>query len=282
MYKTTFNNIQADNLIVEFPCSCGHKIETAKIAVPELECNLSNAILTTKCQCAHCGKDYVISTKNQLLDGILTIDKVDSDCNDVQVYEIPYPSYGPETISLDTYESIIRLKEIVQEIDSLNNESKQYLYLLLHSNVVSIIDAFIKIKTLPIIIEDDLLIDRVIQENLLGCKRQFEKAKSKSDKILILKKRYSHTSFQSHSKRKKLFEKILGIKIESVDGMDSPIRIRNIIVHRNSIDEKGFKHRISRDMLLKLIDSADEYITSIDKALLEYQAETYAKRILNR
>lgn len=280
MYKTTFNNIEADELIVEFPCSCGHKIETAKIAVPELDSNLSPAVSTTKCQCAHCGTEYAISIINQLLDGTLTIDKVDSECDDVQLYEIPFPSYGPKTISLDTYESIIRLKKIVQEIDSLNNESKQYLYLLLLSNVVSIIDAFIKIKTLPIIIEDDLLIDRVIRENLLGCKGQFEQAKSNSDKILILKERYSHTSFQSPCKRNTLFEKILGIKIETIDCIEQAIRTRNIITHRNSIDEKGFKHSITNEKLLVLIDSANEYIKNIDGALLEYQAEKYAKRLL--
>lgn len=276
MFKVPFDNIDADELIVEFLCSCGRKIEIERIMVPKLDYNLSHAIEATKYHCDHCGEDYIITIENDDFSGYVTIDNIDSDCENVQVHEIPYPPHGAETILFDTWDSINRLKEIVQGADSLNNEAKQYLYLLLLTNIVSTIDAYIKIKTLPIIKEDSTLLRCFIHTFNLGNKTTgIQEQKQKLDIF------FSKLSFQSSNMRNKLFNHILGIEINNKKDIEQAILLRHTIIHRNSIDEKGFKHRISKDMLLKLIDSAAEYITSIDKALLEYQTEKFTKRLLN-
>lgn len=276
MVRFEYDNIEADTLILEFKCKECHSLtKTELLSVPEMDFDTFKNVSCSykhKCQCNAC---YSIEIINGLFDNYGVIHGIIGCENDVTVHEVPDYPYSKETVLVDTIHSYSIIESIVDGIDELSNENKSYVYCLLFSNLISILDSFIKIYTEPIILNKSELIDKF--------SFAFDMPNGNTEeKKLKINDFYKRKSFQSVSNQRKLFKNVFNFDIKIGDRIEQYVAVRDVIIHRNAIDPEGFKHRIKKSQLLQALDDIKKYIRQIHNALHDYEVDMYADIILNR
>ncbi|MBO5595080.1 MAG: hypothetical protein J5931_10815 [Prevotella sp.] len=276
MIRFEYDNIEADKLILEFKCKECHSLtKTELLNVPELDFNTYKDIRCSykhKCQCGAC---YPIEITNGLYDSFGLIDGIDGNEEDVFVHEVPDFPYDKNTILLDTIHAYSRIESIVNGIKGLSKEDKNYVYCLMFSNLISILDSFIKIYTEPIVLGNDDFIEK------FSVSFRMPKG-NREEKIEKIKDFYKRKSFQSISNQKKLFKDVFNFDIEIDERIEKYVAIRDVIIHRNAIDPDGFMFKIKKSQLLQALDVIKIYIRHIHSALFDYETDIYADMIINR
>lgn len=265
MIKFEYDNIEADKLILQFKCEkCDKLTETDLLSIPQLDIDtMSKTKLLHQHKCA-CGEIYSINIYNGIDDNYGIVNGIDGSENDVYVHEVSDYFYNRNSIWVDTIGSYSKIESIIDKIDEMSNENKGYLYSLLFSNLISILDSFIKIYTEPIIISNNELIDRF--SNVFNMsKGNIEKKKQKISDF------YKRKSFQSVSNQKKLFYDVFYFDIVIDERIKQYVTIRDVIIHRNAIDSKGFIYKIKKSLLLQALDIIKKYIHQIHDKLRGYE-----------
>lgn len=276
MIRFEYDNIEADKLILEFKCEKCHSLtKTELLNVPELDFDTFKDIGCSrnhKCQCGVC---YTIDIVNGLYDSYGIIHGVDGKEEDVLVHEVPDFTSGKDTILVDTIETYSRIESIANGIEGMSKDDKSYVYCLLFTNLITILDSFIKIYTAPIILSNDELIEKFSIE--------FDMAKgNKEDKIKKISHFYELKSFQSVTNQKKLFKEVFNVDIEIDDRIAKYVAIRDVIIHRNAIDIEGYIHRIKKSQLLQALNVIKIYVRYIFSTLNDFETNINVERILNK
>lgn len=276
MIRFSYDNIEAEKLILEFKCKeCLSLTKTEFLCVPELDFdtfkNVSNSY-KHKCQCGAC---YTIEIINGLYESYGLIHRVFGKEEDIFVHEVPDFPYNKETILVDTIESYSKIESIVDGIEGMSNDNKNYAYCLLFSNLITILDSFIKIYSEPIILSNDNLIEKF---SLV-----FGMPKGKiEEKIKKIRNYYKQKSFQSVTNQYKLFKEVFDVDIEIDDRIGYYVAIRDVIIHRNAIDTEGYVYRIKKSQLLQALDVIKNYIRHIFSALNDFEINLIVERMINR
>lgn len=276
MTRFSYDSIEADKLILEFKCKeCNSLTKTESWSVPDLDFDTFKDVSCTykhRCQCGAC---YAIEIKNGLYDSYGVIHGVSYKEEDVFVHEVPDFPYDKDSILVETIKSYTKIESIVAGIENMSKENKNYVYCLLFSNLITILDSFIKIYTEPLVISNDDLIEKF--SIVFGMPKG-----EKEEKIKKIKNYYKQKSFQSINSQHKLFKYVFNVDIEIDDRIGHYVAIRDIIIHRNAIDPGGYMHRIKKSQLLQALDVIKEYIRCIFRALHDFEANLFVQRILNR
>ena len=207
-------------------------------------------------------------------DSYVQINEIDAVEDEVFIHEVPYMLNSKKTILVDTIIACSKIEELANEMADMNNDKKNYIYCLLFSNLITIIDAFVKIYTEPIILKDKCLIEKF--SSVFGIKKKIIEEKKQA-----IKDFYNKKSFQSVCFQKKLFNDVFNVDIKIDERINHYVAIRDMIIHRNAINPEGFIYQIKRSLLLKALNVIEDYIQNIFSVLSEYEANTFAKSILN-
>lgn len=263
MTRFEYDNIEADKLILEFKCKECHSLtKTELLKVPELDFDtLRNMSYSYKHKC-QCGACYNIEIINGLYDNYGVIDNEE----EIYVHEVPDIPYNNESIFLDTIESFFRIESIVKGIEDMGKDDKNYVYCLLFTNLITILDSFIKIYTEPLILSDDGLIDKF--SITFGMP-----AGDREEKIKKIMSFYKKRSFQSITSQMNLFKDVFHVEIEIDDRIKKYVAIRDIIIHRNAIDMESYIHRIKESQLLQALGVIKAYVSHIHSVLLHYRID---------
>lgn len=248
MAKFYYNNIEAEKLILEFKCSnCCKRNVTAKLKVPEMyiDDTSSRNTLTYQHIC-ECGREYNIRIHSGIFADYGEIDELDyNESGDfIYVREIPFLPYGKDTVFLGTIESFRIINETIKEIESNKIKEKTFLYNLLFSNMLSLVDSFIKIYAEPIVLSDVSIKERFVKEFKL-----MKKGKKDNDYV---KRIFEEKSFQNPNQQIKLLYKVLcsDMKYEFPKELYLYVRIRNLLIHRNGIHKDGYTYNVTEEELL--------------------------------
>lgn len=276
MIRFEYDNIEADKLFLEFKCKECHSLtKTDLLSVPELDFDTFKNISCSyqhKCQCGAC---YTIEIINGLYDNFGLINGITGNEEDVFVYEVPDFPYDKDTILIDTIGAYSRIESIIDGIEGMNKDNKNYIYCLLFANLVSLLDSFIKIYTESIILNDDELIDKF--------SIVFDMAKgNKEDKSMKIRNFYKLKSFQSVTNQKKLFKDVFNVNIEIDDRIAKYVAIRDVIIHRNAIDIEGYTHRIKKSQLLQALNVIKNYIRHIFSTMNDFETDIIVERIIKK
>ena len=275
MIRFEYDNIEADKLILEFKCKdCSSLTNTELLNVPELDFdtfkNISNSY-NHKCQC---GALYTIEITNGLHDSFGIIHGIDGNEEDVFVNEVPDPPYDKDSILVGTIESYSRIESIVNGIEGMSKDDKNYVYCLLFSNLISILDSFIKIYTEQLILSSPVLTDRFCSAFGIVKKTTEEKKQAVVD---YYKRRY----FQYIPTQKKLLEKVFKINIDFDSELEQIVAVRDVIIHRNAINPADYIHKIQKNQLIKSLNIIKTHIRCIFRVLFDYEIEILCGRITN-
>lgn len=275
MIRFKFDNIEAEKLILEFRCKeCDSLTKTGLLRVPKLDFDTFKDVSCSykhKCQCGAC---YIIELFNGLYDSYGLVHRIIGKEVDVLVHEVPDFPYDKKSILVDTINAYSRIESIVNGIENLSKEDKKYTYCLLFSNLISILDSFIKIYTEPIVLGNDDLIEKF--SVAFGMPKG--KTEEKAEKIKIF---YKKKSFQSVSNQKKLFEDVFNVKLEIDDRIAKYVAIRDVIIHRNAIDTDGYIHKITKKQLLQALEVIKIYIRHIYRVIFDIETNIYVDKLMN-
>lgn len=275
MTRFSYDSIEADKLILEFKCKeCNSLTKTESLSVPDLNFDTFKDVSCTykhRCQCGAC---YAIEIINGLYDSYGIIHGVSYKEEDVFVYSVPDFPYDKDSILVDVINSYTIIESIVDGIEDMNKEKKNYVYCLLFSNLITILDSFIKIYTEPLVISNDDLIEKF--SIAFGMPKGEKEEKKKK-----IRNYYRQKSFQSITSQYKLFKEVFNVDIVIDDRIGHYVAIRDIIIHRNAIDPGGYMHRIKKSQLLQALDVIKIYIRHIFRALFDFEANLQVKRIIN-
>lgn len=278
MAKFYYNNIEAEKIILEFKCdNCCKRNVTAKLQVPEMyiDDTSSKNTLTYQHIC-DCGKEFVIRIHSGIYADYGEIDELDySESDDfISVREIPSWPYGKETIFLDTIGAFRIINETIKEIEYYKIKEKTFLYNLLFSNMISLVDSFIKIYAEPIVLSDVTIKERFIKEFK-------QKKKDESDNDFV-KRIFEEKSFQNPNQQIKLLYKVLcsDMKYEFPKELYSYVRIRNLLIHRNGIHKDGFTYNVTKEELLSASQILQNHFCAIYRMLFRVESEIATMRNL--
>lgn len=267
MIRFEYDNIETDKLILEFKCKdCNSLIKTESLNVPELDFDTFKNISYSynhKCQC---GALHTIEITNGLHDSFGIIHGINGNEEDVFVNEVPDPPYDKDSILVDTIESCSRIESIVNGIEGMSKDDKNYVYCLLFSNLISILDSFIKIYTEKLILSSPVLTDRFCYAFGIVKKTTEEKKHAVADY-------YKRRSFQYIPNQKKLFEKVFNVDLYFDDELEHIVAVRDVIIHRNAINPAGYIHKIQKNQLIKSLNIIKTHIRCIFRVLFDYEME---------
>ncbi len=266
MITFNYDNISTDKIILEIKCiKCQKHTKTSMLQVPPLDLdndlNIKTAVYKHKCDC---GQDYTVKIYNGIYKSYGEIMELQCEKDDFFVDEISDIPNNKDTIYYDTLCALNNNLSIVENIDKLDDNNRDYLYNLLFANIITIIDAYIKISTESIVLSNDSYIDRFI--NIFN---PYKCTKSSSEERII--NFYNKKSFQSLNYQDKLFNDVFGLDIRIDNSLLFYETIRNIIIHRNSIAEQGFVYKVSKKNLLQAINIAKNHIALINKKLINLE-----------
>lgn len=266
MDKFKFDNIEADSLILDFACGeCNKQTETIKMKVPEMD--IDRAAKYNSLQYIHrcqCGNEYSIKLYNSLNDGYGEIDEL-SENADLHVNEVPYFEHGPESMLVDVIQALSTNVQIADDVKNLDGGNQNYVLNLLFVNLFSILDSFVKISTYHLIKNDTEYLEKYTKTL---CRKKGNKSI-----IDLFEDSYKYQSFQNSKYRKILFKDVFNIAIEYDDKLDYYLKIRNMIVHRNSLSPKGYKYNVTKEQLKELSGIIKKHIGQIHCELIGLSAE---------
>lgn len=275
MIKFEYDNIETDKLILVFKCkNCLVQTKTVLLSVPKVDLKSFKDTKQSYIHNCQCGVSYPIDIYNGLYEGYGIIQGIEGEENDVIVHERADIPYDKDSILVDTINAYSRIESIVNGIKDLSKEDKKYTYCLLFSNLISILDSFIKIYTEPIVLGNDDLIEKF--SVAFGMPKG--KTEEKAEKIKIF---YKKKSFQSVSNQKKLFEDVFNVKLEIDDRIAKYVAIRDVIIHRNAIDTDGYIHKITKKQLLQALEVIKIYIRHIYRVIFDIETNIYVDKLMN-
>ncbi|MBR4924972.1 MAG: hypothetical protein IKZ61_04385 [Prevotella sp.] len=267
MARFIFDNIEGENIILEFKCKkCFSLTKTGLLDVPEMDLdNLTTAKRLFKHEC-QCGACYSIEIYNGLYNSYGIIQGLDSEEEDVFVHEIPDVQYNKDTIYVDTINTFYKIESIINSVDSFGDEERSFVYGLLFTNLITVFDSFIKIYTEPIILSDNVLVERF--SNSFDIRNgDIEEKKQK------IRHFYSKRSFQTIATQKKLFKEVFNIEVDIDDRIKQYVAIRDVIIHRNAIDPGGYIQKINKNQLLAALEVVKSHVSVINMALFNYETD---------
>ena len=278
MAKFNYDNIEAEQLILEFKCSkCCKKTITAKLRVPEMYVDDTYSMNTLSYQhVCECGKEYAIHIHSGIYTEYGEIDDLgdkESDNSSIYVREIPFYPYGERTVFLDTIQAFRISNETINDIESKQIREKSFLYNMLFSNLISLVDSFIKIYAEPIVLSD-----ASIKERFVKVFKQKRKGESEDD---FVERFFEERSFQNLDQQKKLLYNVLCLnkKYYFPKELYTYVRIRNLLIHRNGIHKDGYRYKVTKEELLSASKILKDHFCAVHRMLLEKDAEIKAMRI---
>ena len=146
---------------------------------------------------------------------------------------MPDIKHDSNTILIDTIEAYQKIKSIVSETEMMKSENRDYIYCLLFSNLISILDTFIKIYTEPLVLNDQIISERF-------CKAFHIKKINREE----IEKIYQRKSFQSIYNQEILFKEVFNVDIKLAAEISDFNKTRNLLIHRNAITPEGYINKI--------------------------------------
>ena len=147
MAKVLYKESSADYVVLKFKCNCGKEITTNLIPVKErynLEKTVNSFSHSDYIVCPKCNENYLLHFYDNLYEAYCEIPSLKNDKDILYLHEIPYEyAKGYDNALIDYIEEIVRIKEVIENIEKQDTLDKTFLYRMTYSYVISIMDAYL-------------------------------------------------------------------------------------------------------------------------------------------
>ena len=271
-------NPTVEFVTLKFKCpECGNYNETDALSVPMP--NLAAENHSDSCNyedyehiCPICGHLFDITINNGMYGGDGEISDVEDGVAVEEDYSDYEDDYDEEYKSSFFDEHVRETIDVLDKIDSLDNDARKLLYRTLYANVISSLEAYLS----------DRLIQKVMSSK--DVKRKFVEQFSDygEQKISIsdifkqidnldsrIKKDLRDIIYHNLPRVRNMYKKVLNIDFGDVAELMRCIDIRHDIVHRNGKDKDGNLRDISKDDVITLAQKVSSFIQNIEAGFFE-------------
>ena len=266
-----FNPI-AESITLRFTCpECGEEVESDALGVPSPDFaaennNDSMNFEVYEIVCDNCNHCFQSTVYNAMYGGEVEVEDVD----DVEVDE----EYAEEE---EDYENFVfdvtpeKLTDILDEIETLSEPTREYLYRQLYAGAITSMEAFLSSTLLKVVLPsaenkrkfvEKYLPYRDEQITLANIFEQMENLDTKIQETL------RGLMYHNLGKIKPIYKEVMDIDLGDIGEIMKAVQIRHDIVHRSGKDKEGNLHNIKKEDVISLVEKVSFLMSAVSTKLL--------------
>lgn len=265
-----FNPI-SEFIAVRFACpECGEEVESDAMSVPLPNFAAENNSDSMNYEdyeivCDNCGHCFQITIYNAMYGGEVEVEGVDN----ISVEE----EYAEKEEDYENYvfdETPEKLTDILDEIETLSEPTREYLYRQLYAGAITSMEAFLSSTLLKVILSSDENKRKFVEKYLPYRDEQitfaniFEQMENLDIKI---QETLRGLMYHNLGKIKPIYKEVLDIDLGDIREIMKAVQIRHDIVHRSGKDKDGNLHHIKKEDVFALVEKVSHLISAVSTSL---------------
>ena len=218
--------------------------------------------------CSNCDHCINIELYNGFYGGSLEVDLNNEEVLDI---DVEYPEEDDAWYDKELFDTThADVLKVMEEIDSIDEDMKSYLYKLLYANLITSMEAYLSDTLIKYVTENEEYL-RKFTETYKPFKNQtfttddiFNRMDHLKD---IVKGELRELMYHNLPKIKPIFMDSMGIDIGVIKDLYKAVLIRHDIVHRNGKDKEGNEHVITKENVEQLCAQVNDFIYNIERQL---------------
>lgn len=155
-------------------------------------------------------------------------------------------------------------------------------YRMIYSSIITSLETYLSDAFYKNVSSDQGLLEKCIASNPEFSKKQYSLAEV-VDWHKNLRKRVTEYLFNiiwhNLPKIQKMYKDVLGVNfLEDISRLHKAVTIRHDLVHRNGRTKSGVVHKLNKKQLLQLISDVKDFVSHVNKQLMEKKTEPVAAR----
>lgn len=274
-----FNPI-CESITVKFTCpECGEEVVSGAMGVPSPNFAAENNSDSMNYEdyeviCGKCGHTFEATIYNAMYGGEVEVEGVD----DVDVEE----EYSEEEEDYENYVFDVtpeNLSEVLNEVETLSDPTKEYLYRQLYAGAITSMEAFLSSTLLKEVLSSNENKRKFVEKYLPYREEHitFANIYEQMDKIdATIQDSLRGLMYHNLGKIKPIYKDVLDIDLGDIGEIMKAVQIRHDIVHRSGKDKEGKLHEIKKEDVTDLVQKVSFLMSSVSTKLLGNPFETPA------
>jgi len=271
LLMTEFNPI-CESITVRFTCpECGEVVVSDAMDVPSPNFAAENNSDSMNYEvyeaiCEKCSRSFEVTIYNAMYGGEVEVEDVD----DVDVEE-EYPDVD------DDYENYVfdltpeQITKVLDEIDALSTETKEFLYRQLYAGAIGSMEAFLSSTIIKEVLSKEENKRKFVEKYLPFRDEQiaFANIYEQMDKIdTKIQETLRGLMYHNLAKIKPIYKDTLDIDLGDISNVMRAVQIRHDIVHRSGKDKDGNLHNINKNDVITVVENVSAIISRVQTKLM--------------
>ena len=272
------------SVIVKFDCNeCDTRVESEEIGIPSPNYSAEKSSDSHNenegyAVCENCDKNFDVYVYAGYADGYAEINDIEDET--IEIEEIPdeLDDYYEEQIDaiIHSLNFITHFKAEISNLSSLNNidlsndKLQETLQRQLYSGAITCLEDYLSTTLIQQVLNNEENFKNFIRtfKNIQNRKFTLSEIYEKLDNIRdIVKKELVDVIYHDLPKVKGMYQDTLKIEFPDIEALMLAIKTRHDMVHRNGKNKEGEKIDISKDVVQKIIDEVEAFVTDIDEKI---------------
>ncbi len=266
-----FNPI-CESITVRFTCpECGEEVVSDALGVPSPNFAAENNSDSMNYEdyeiiCDNCDHCFQATVYNAMYGGEVEVEEVD----DVAVEE----EFAEEEEDYENYVFDVtpeKLTVILNEIETLSEPTREYLYRQLYAGAITSMEAFLSSTLLRVVLSTDENKRKFVEKYLPYRDEQitfaniYEQMENLDTKI---QETLRGLMYHNLGKIKPIYKEVLDIDLGNIGEIMKAVQIRHDIVHRSGKDKEGNLHNIKKEDVTSLVEKVSFLISAVSTNLM--------------
>lgn len=260
-----------ESITISFRCpNCGEEVVSDSLLVPSPNFAAENNSDSMNYEveeviCDNCGHECNVTIYNAMYGGEVEVEGVDNlsveeeYAEDESDYENYVFDLTPEQIST-----------VLDEVDNLSVLSKEFLYRQLFAGTITSMEAFLSSTLIRAVLSSDEN-KRKFVEKYLPYREEHISFSSIYQRMENMDATIQETlrglMYHNLGKIKPIYKDVLDIDLGDISDIMKAVQIRHDIVHRSGKDNEGNLHPISREDVIKLVETVSSLMSRVSSGL---------------
>ena len=260
-----------ESIKISFQCpNCGEEVVSDSLFVPSPNFAAENNSDSMNYEveeviCDNCGHECNVTIYNAMYGGEVEVEGVDTVSVDEEYVEdeSDYENYvfdlTPEQIST-----------VLDEVDRLSVLSKEFLYRQLFAGTITSMEAFLSSTLIRAVLSSEENKRKFVEKYLPYREEKilFSDIYQRMENMdATIQETLRSLMYHNLGKIKPIYKDVLDIDLGDIRDIMKAVQIRHDIVHRSGKDNDGNLHSISRDDVIKLVETVSSLMSRVSSKL---------------
>ena len=149
-----------------------------------------------------------------------------------------------------------KITDVLNEIDNLSSQTKEYLYRQLYAGAITSMEAFLSSQLMKAVLSSDTVKRKFVEKYLPYRKEQisFASIYEQMDAIdSTIQETLRGLMYHNLAKIKPIYKEVLDVDLGDIREIMKAVQIRHDIVHRSGKDKDGNLHNVRKEEVIDLV-----------------------------